>query len=83
MTMKRTSFRRHNFKKSLKSAANLIFAIKGFAEFFESIQSFCGCRSAPVSAGFGFGFGEAIGDDDLPIGPATGGAGFGGGERGL
>lgn len=42
MTMKRTSFRRHNFKKSLKSAANLIFAIEGFAEFFESVQSFGG-----------------------------------------
>lgn len=77
MTMKRTSFCRHNFKKSLKSAANLIFAIEAFAEFFESVQSFGRCRGMPVSTGFGFRFGKAIRNDDLPSGTAAGGAGFG------
>jgi len=77
MTMKRTSFRRHNFKKSLKSAANLISAIEGFAEFFESIQPFGGCRGAPVGTGFGLRFGKAIRNDDLPSGTSARGAGLG------
>jgi len=77
MTMKRTSFRRHNFKKSLKSAANLIFAIEGFAEYFESVQSFGGCGSAPVGAGLGFRLGKAVCNDELPSGPSAGGAGLG------
>ena len=80
MTMKRTSFRRHNFKKSLKSAANLIFALEGFAEFFESVQSFGGCRGPPVGAGLGFG--EAVGYDDLPSGTSAGGSGLGCGGNG-
>jgi hypothetical protein len=83
MTMKRTSFRRHNFKKSLKSAANLIFAIEGFAEFFESVQSFGRCRGPPVGAGLGLRFCKAVCDDDLPSGTAAGGAGLGGGGSGL
>ena len=83
MTMKRTSFRRHNFKKSLKSAANLIFAIEGFAEFFQSVQSFGRCRSAPVGAGLGFRLGEAIRSDELPSGAAVRGACLGGGGSGL
>ncbi len=82
MTMKRTSFRRHNFKKSLKSAANLIFAIEGFAEFFESIQAFGRCRGAPVGPGLGFRFGKAICNDELPFGTTASGASFGGGENG-
>lgn len=82
MTMKRTSFRRHNGKKSLKSAANLIFAIEGFAEFFESVQAFGGRRCPPVGTGLGFRFGEAIRDDDLPAGAAAGSAGLGGGGSG-
>jgi hypothetical protein len=57
----------------------LIFAIKGFAEFFEGVQAFSGACSAPVGAGFGLGFGEAVCYDDLPSGTATGGAGLGGG----
>ena len=72
MTIKRTSFRRHNIKKSLKSAANLIFAIEGFTEFFESVQTFCRSRRAPV--GTGLGLGKAIGYDDLPFGAALGDA---------
>ena len=81
--MKRTSFRRHNFKKSLKSAANLIFAIKGFAEFFEGVQSFGWCCRAPVGAGLGFGFGEVIRDYDFPTDAAACGAGLGCRRNGL
>ncbi len=83
MTMKRTSFRRHNFKKSLKPAANLIFAIKRFTEFFESVQAFGRCRGSPISTGFRFGFGETICNDNLPFATATGSAHLSGGGSGL
>jgi hypothetical protein len=76
------SNRRHNFKYPLKSAANLIFAMEGFAEFFESVQSFGRCRGAPVGTGLGFRFSEALRDDDLPSGTTACGAGLGGGGSG-
>lgn len=82
MTMKRTLFRRHNFKKSLKSAANLIFAIKWFAEFFKGVKPFGRGCSAPVGTGLGLGFGEAICNNDLPFRTSAGSAGLGGGESG-
>ena len=83
MTMKRTSFRSHNFKKSLKSAANLIFAIKGFAECFEGVESFGGRGGAPVSAGFSLRLGKAVGDDNLPFRTVAGGARLDCGGSGL
>jgi hypothetical protein len=81
--MKRTSFRRDNFKKSLKSAANLIFAPEGFAGFFETVQSFGVSCGTPVGTGFGFRFGKAVRDHDLPSGTSAGGAGIGCGWSGL
>jgi len=76
MTMKRTSFCRHNLKKSLKSAANLIFAIEGFSEFFECVEPFRRSGSTPVGAGFVLRFFETVDNHEFPLGAAPGGTCF-------
>ena len=66
-----------DFKKSLKSAASLIFATKGFTEFFEGVQALYGSCGTLLSTDFCFRFCKAICNDDLPVGTAVGCAGLG------
>lgn len=70
-------FSRHHFKNPLKSAANLIFVIKWFPEFFEGVQGLGGCCGLQAGTGFSLGFGEAVRYHDLPTRATVGGASIG------
>jgi hypothetical protein len=65
--MNLTSWERHKLKKSLKSAASLIRAIKGFAKGFQGIEPFGGRGIVPIGPGLLFRLFEAVRDFQLPM----------------
>ena len=50
-TMNRTSWSRHNFKKSLKSGGSCGLAIDDVAELCQCFEAFGGCGGVPIGAG--------------------------------
>ena len=62
---------RHNFKKSLKSAASLIFAIKRFTQRFKRVEALRRGGGAPVGARLRLGFCKTVRRFKLPGGLAA------------